>query len=213
MELNEPPVSDDSQFADSGTNSTQQSPPTQQAFDLEPAKSTWPTVIGILSMVLGGFGAMGGLWQTVGPFMMGALGQLVPQDDAKAQQALAAMEQWQIPLAVIGLASLVLAVFLLVAGSKLLGRKFQCVTLYKRWAIAKMIVALPAVGIATMSQMQQMQNMVDQGQAPAAFSGMMNVVLVFMVVLGLAFAWAFPIFILFWFNRQKIHDEVGTWQG
>jgi len=213
MELNEPPVSNDPQFSDSNTDSIQQAPPIQQAFAPEATRSTWPTVVGILSMVLGGFGAMGSFWQMVAPFMMGAIAEAAPQDDAASAGAFAAMGQWQIPLVIIGLVSLVLAIVLLVAGSKLLSRKFQCVTLYKRWAIARMIVALPAVGIAAMSQMQQMQNMTDQGQAPAAFAGMMNVMLVFMIVFGLAFAWAFPIFILFWFNRQKIRDEVGTWQS
>lgn len=217
MELNEPPLSDHEPIGSYATPPMYTGPAMQQGESFQP-ESTWPKVIGIISIVLGGLGMLGGFWQVVTPFFMKAIGDFLKKFDPSATDPFAGMHDWKYILAAVGVATFLIAVMLLIGGVQLLSRKRTSVAILKRWAIAKMIFSVIAIVVNFMLQMGQIQTTMQQASATAAGSDTVvkTAVMVGMVIgvlFGLAWAWAYPIFILFWFNKKNIQQEISTWDS
>jgi uncharacterized membrane protein HdeD (DUF308 family) len=181
------------------------------------SQSSWPTVIGIISIVLGSLAALGGVYQAIAPFLMSFASSIVPENDEQAGVMFEAMAKWRFPLLGVGLVALVLGVMLIISGARMVGRHFDASGLHKKWAISKIIYSLIAVAITSMAQMQQMEMIMEQQSQAAGGPGaefVKTAMLVGMVVglfIGIAWQCAYPIFILIWFSRQKVKNEMQTW--
>ncbi len=214
MENNVPPLGDQPAPANA------QVPPSyHQEFVPQPdAQSSWPTVIGIISIIFGSLGALGGAYQAVAPFLMGMIGGFVPESDDQAKVVFESMAAWRFPLMVVGIGSLILSVMLIVCGAQLVGRKESASGLHKKWAISKILFSLVAVTINTLAQMAQMKVAMEQQSQSMGGGGAqfvetaMMVAMVVGIIMGIAFACAYPVFILIWFSREKVKNEVQSWE-
>ena len=211
MENNIPPMHDNQPIEQPSI------PPSYQTQSYEPPATSWPTVIGIISIIFGSLGALSSVWQSAAPFLINTISKMEQMEaDPEAVKALEGVAQWQYPLLVVGLLGLALSVLLIVCGAKLVGRNRMASPVFKKWAIAKIIYSLVAVTIGTLAQMQQFETAMDQqgantGGMPVPVESIMVFVMVFAIVFGLLFACAYPVFILVWFGREKVRNEVESW--
>jgi hypothetical protein len=109
---------------------------------------------------------------------------------------------------------MVVGIILLVASIMLLTRRRKATSLIKIWAIANVLVTILnlAVGLPIqMAFMEAFQNSVG-GPSQGMPAGIQSTVVVIGVVLGLAIGLAPSVFILIWFSRTRIKDEVAEWQ-
>lgn len=217
MELNEPPVAD----VDSTGNEVAQpmdAPPTMQEQSDVQMASTWSKVIGIISIILGGLGALSALWQIIAPFLMGTMGAFFSKMNPQGADPFIGMKQWQIPMVIVGVGLLGIAIMLLIGGVQVLSNKQAGMVMLKRWAFAKIGFSVIAIAVGMMTQMAQMQAAMDQANTSTPGSGAVakSAMMIGMVIglfFGIAWAWAYPIFILFWFNKKNIREEISTWES
>lgn len=192
-------------------------PPIRQTpVDLPPEPSTWPTVIGVISIIYavlaGGcmlFASTAVLWTppVFGSFM-------------DVQVTVPSGLVW---LSLISAGVLLaLAVFLLVAAIRLCKRRPSGVRLMKMWAVVRLIVLVIQiiVGIFTMDmavdfneQMQEVQ--MANIPADANFTPPTRAQLHRQQVITYAVGWSltciYPLFLGFFLARRRITDEVQTW--
>ena len=183
--------------------------------------SRWPKVMGIISIILGAGGALGNCFGVVTPLLMGAFQDVIK--DAMPQGAgpdpfatLEAVEKyipWSIALQVLLLG---LSVLLLVAGIALVRRRRWSIKGAAMWAILKILAGVPSAVLGYLSfkaTMEAMQNVPNMNQMDAGMMSMMGSVGgMATVVGGLLWGCAFPAFILIWFSRRKIKEEVAGWE-
>jgi len=203
---------------------TPPTPPIQAGpVHVAPSPSTWPKVVGIISIILGAGGTLGGCFGLAGQLFAGAMKdfmeKITPQgpgpDPLAALEAVEEYAAWTITLQLLVLAA---AVLLLIAGIGLVQRRGWSVKAGVLWAIVRIpvVVANAALGYvtfqATMEAMEAMQDSPEMQQIPAGlFSVIGSVGGVFTVALTLIWGWAYPVFILIWFSRRRIKDEVAAW--
>jgi hypothetical protein len=155
---------------------------------------SWPKVIGIISIVFAGLGL---ICTPIGLATREAAGP------AGAEAMEGAPPWYATYQTASALAGIVVAAILLVAGILLCKRRPAGRTMHITYAILNIVVAVGNV-IAAASAVGQM----DSGPAGAApFKG----VFIGGIVIGLVIGLAYPIFILVWFTRPKVRDEVAAW--
>ena len=103
-------------------------PPTEPGeLGLSARRTVWPVVLGIIAVVFGSLGALGGLWGAIAPFVMeGFAGLFARMPSAPGQdpaKMFAAMGEYRYSMMATSLVSAAVAVWLLVAGIVLLGRR------------------------------------------------------------------------------------------
>jgi hypothetical protein len=162
---------------------------------LKPA-STWPMVVGIIAVVLGGFGILGGIWGIVAPLIMGRMFAAASQDVQMIDPAIG------LPLAVLGLA---LACMLAAGGIGLLRRRRWAVPVLLWWSWLKVVFSTASLLITIPVTLKA----VDAAGANSPMP-MMPIIMA-SLVLGLLWAWALPVFIIIWFRRGVIRGEVAGW--
>jgi hypothetical protein len=175
--------------------------------------------IGWISVVLGALGIAGNLCGVAGPLLAKPIHAWMRSMMAQAPQAqidqfdaqMAAQNKympWMVTLA--GL-SLFVSVVLLVAGIKLLKQWPEAVTWLRGWAVARLIFGMAGMILGFLTNAATAEATSAQG-GPAAMGGAMGEILglIGLVVTGL-WAAAWPVFVLIWFARPKIREEVRTW--
>ena len=192
-------------------------PPTQpgsRAFRRK--ESPWPTVLGILAMIFGGFGVLQAAWGIImtitialggnAPFMSSA-GPGAP-DPAVFN---AAMRQHTTQNILANSGIFIAAVLLLIAAIALVRRSPKARPLMLGWALLKIVVGIFSAWVGAMAQRSTFQAMSAQpGMAamPGALGPMMeNFTLLF------ASLWyaALPVFMLIWFNLGFVRREIAAW--
>lgn len=185
-------------------------PPTELVRVPTPEKvSSWPTVIGIIAITLGGLGTLSGLWGALSPIYMRAMSAAMPTSQRAAFDL---MQNWQTWTVVASLLGTVLAVVLLVAGIGLLKRAAWARPTCQIWAVLKMLLAVATAVVGSLIQRDMLSAMSrmdpNMPALPAGFAeGAASVGLVF----ALAWGWALPVFLLVWFARGKIKAEIAEW--
>jgi len=184
-----------------------------------PMQSTdrWPGVIGTIAILFGVAGVLQGCCgMSSSLFARQFFEELVsamPQaaEMLAAQQAVGEKFKWM--NAGLSLLSMLVAVMLLVGGSRLIGRRASSVPLLRTWAIAKLVLALIVAGAGWVVFESQIESMrAEQGaNGPAASAGAMRVFGAFGVAVNLFWQWALPIFMLVWFSRNPIRSAVARW--
>jgi len=199
--------------------SSQQTPPTQQQFPTpatapgEPmnvypaanvnaanAQPIWPTVVGIISLCLAGFGGLMTLFGMI--FQTFAQGLQTPQQ----REMMASMPDWhqtyQLVSQVIWLA---MAILLAVGGVMLLKRRQLARTLHVAFAVIGVVLAIgfTVVGLISTSQMQ----------VPGPADTIVKVTTIVTTIIGMFVSLAYPVFLLIWFARAKVKQHIQTWQS
>jgi hypothetical protein len=175
--------------------------------------SSWPTVIGVISIVVASLGLLCGCTGFFAPQfykwaadMAAQSGQSDPMLDIQVRVA----EQFQIFFIVLTVLSLASSVWLLVVAINLCRRKRSSRGGYIGWSVYALIVMAANLGLQVLMT-QSMANALAQeghGQRVTELWGGAS----FGLCIGLAFGAALPIFSLIWFSRGKIRNEVFSWR-
>jgi hypothetical protein len=160
-----------------------------------PRRTVWPAVIGILSICLSGL-ALVGL----------PLGLLMEQINPAQRKLMESMPDWYrtvYPLTQVLTA--VLYIPLLVAGISLLRRAplgrtlhLVCAAVFIVWRLASIPLVLTL-----------MAHIADGMNMPAHLKSMMQAA----AIIGIPIGFIYPVFLLVWFTRRKIRDEVAGWRN
>ena len=184
-------------------------PPPDAALGGEGPKS-WPLIIGVIAIVFGSFAALGGCGNIVSTLfftdLMGELMEGTPQGAIVLEQ----LETYKPLIVGLGVAVMVLALWLLVAGIGMIRRARWSVPAALTWSIAKMILVVANGVISYQMQQAQMKAFADVPDAMdmQPFGPGMNA---FFILLSIAWGWALPVFVLVWFSRPAVRQEVATW--
>ncbi len=183
-------------------------PPRQPgALGVPSRPSTWPTVLGVIAIVLGGLGALGGCWGVVAVPLMEAFLGTAPGGTVPG---VALYQGWTWWIMLGSAITTCLAVLLLVSGIGMLKHLRWGVTAACWWAILKMVFVVVNIIPAYMMQQEQFEALSQQG-VPAMGGGLFAVVGVFSIVFGLVWGCALPVFLLIWFARATIKAETADW--
>jgi glucan phosphoethanolaminetransferase (alkaline phosphatase superfamily) len=157
-------------------------------------KTKWPLVIGIIAIILGAIGLIGGL--------AGLAGTTTSPDPAINKWA----QQLQPPLAVRAIGCVVTAVLLL-AGILLVTRKRLARPAFLFYAVANF-----ATGCFAMYwTFGKMGDFPMPASAPAQTAEVMRTSMRVGAVFGVVFLVAICAFVVIWFLRPKIKQEVSRW--
>lgn len=184
--------------------------PTAYPYAPLPRPSSWPTVIGVISIVWGSFGLLGGccsvgmtiFWEPYVEF----ISSIVPPNQQQQQQEM--LEQFgpDNPLMmVLMIISLALAILLIVSGIRVTRRRVSGVRLSKTYAYLYIPVVI-ASGLLTLS----LQTSMSTGPSPISeeFEAAITVA---SALAGVLFGCAWPVFLLIWFSRSSIKEETAGW--
>ncbi|MFW6058903.1 MAG: hypothetical protein ACODAQ_01900 [Phycisphaeraceae bacterium] len=171
--------------------------------------SRWPTVLGIISIVLGALGLLGLIWQMAMPFVMEPfLNSLGPPGTAQTQEL--AVQRHPLMLAS-NVFQFVLAAILLAVGVLLIRRRALARRLGLTWAWLDIVAVV--LGL-TINYVLQQAHWAEQQAAGSATPGMQNFEQVGLIIgslVGLVFGCALPVFMLIWLSRAKVKAEVVEW--
>jgi hypothetical protein len=185
---------------------------------VEPA-SSWPKVIGILSIVYASLGLLavtcGGSWMLLLPMM--------PKFMGGGTSAPTVLLATTIGSSLVGIC---LGILLMSGGIKLVRYRREGVKRLKTWAIARLAWAIVAMGLAIVTmptqiqfqremQKQQMEA-INSGGGPAPAFGMPSeeqqwtMAIISTVVIGVL-TLVYPLFLGVFLSRRRITDEVQRW--
>ncbi len=191
----------------------QSAPPVEPSVPFgSPVPSSWPRPIGIVCLVFGVLGILGGLFAIVaaivGPKIANAFAEM-----GRAGMVPDQMQDhmvWAISSAGIGFC---LAVVLCIAGIGIIRRRPSGIRRAKAWAWLRMVFAVAEAVFGYGIQVEAFEAM--RHQDPGTFSTLPPMfgpwVAVFTSGLTVIWGCALPLFLLIWFKRKRISEDVATW--
>lgn len=199
-------------------------PPTQRGTASVTPRSTWPTVLATLSIVFGAgglvaYGCLGVAMTLLSSAFADTLRSIEsqnPQMGVQAAQMDAFGEYMGVTLAT-QIAAAVLALMLLIVGIGLAGRRRWSARASDVWSILKLVYIVPAVYFGMKSGMAQFDAasvanaQAGAGSMPQGFFGIMRSVVWLGVAIHVVWLGAWPVFLLIWFRRPAIREEVAAW--
>lgn len=165
------------------------------------APSTWPTVFGVISIVLGALGVLGAAFGFVSLALIPRLlpagqGTHFPGTVMTVSVSSAAL-------------NLMVAALLIAAGAGLARRRRWGVGATRTWAIMRIVLAIVGVGVAWWMQSWMRQHPPQTANAPPP--GFTKTVQSISLLLGLMWALAWPIICLAWLGRPRVRAEYDRW--
>lgn len=182
--------------------------PPQQPGEIksDEAPAAWPSVIGVISIILGVGGCLSGVWGFFAPQFIEAMAERMPQRHA-AQ--FTAIQDWHTWTVVSSALTILIALLLFITGIGLVRRRRYCIKLGRVWAVLKMTLVVVGVCVGYFIMQEQFRQMPPQN---LAVGGNIPVVMGVMgLVMGALWGCAFPIFLLIWFARAKVKTEYAQW--
>ena len=175
-------------------------------FDDRPP-STWPTVFGIIGMILGILGLLSSICAPI----LQVFSQMVP--DAPQMNFSVGYQVWQYSAYIIGF---ILAIVLITASTKLLRRNPGGASMMRGWAIASILWTLIATTLGFIFSAETVKQMDVQMQGSGGGNNPMEPEMMALfvyggMVAGAVFALIFPIVCLFWFARAKTKEDIRSW--
>ncbi len=184
--------------------------PPMEADALPPKASRWPTVIGVIAIIVASLGLAGGCCGMFSPFISGFFIDMAADSGSVPPEQIAVMRASQPPVVWVLFASLIglgLSVLLLLGGIAIARRRANGATLCKVWSWINIPWAAIAFIISAYFQLIVPQDSQQMGSAfqylGLALGGC------FTLVVGIAF----PLFMLYWFAKATIKDEIAAWEA
>lgn len=172
-------------------------------------RSIWPTVIGVMAVVLGALAILGNLWELATPWVLGVARDMIPPGQATGIEVVGEWTWWTATNALLGIG---LAVLLLFAGIGLAKRRVWAVRACAAWAILKiMLVAVDSFFVYRIEQAAFESIMPQMPAVPGVGPGFFTAASVFGVIFSMAWGWTFPVFCLVWLSRARVKAEVAGW--
>jgi hypothetical protein len=209
-------MSEGSPLSDQDRPENEERPPVQPARPAAPPTQAgplptpspvpvWPTVIGVIAIVFGAGGALAGLGGVVMSLVTRPMLQRMPNAPAMPQYG----EHW-IAWTVLGsLVTCGTAILLLIAGIGIAKRLAWGPRAARVWAVLKMIVVV----MGTVISWQTQQGAIEAMKQNAAGAPMLNpqILLSLGMCGGLLWGCALPVFMLIWFTRRSVKEEISRW--
>jgi hypothetical protein len=191
-------------------------PPTE-ASEVAERPSQWPTALGVVAIIFGILGILmygcGGLIGNVLAPMLAPAVEGMPVQEAQFE----AMRRFMVFNLLSALVATTLAVWLLVTGIGILRRRPWSRTSGLGWSIAKAVYAVPAtllgyvVNRATVQAMEQAA--AESGDPmPGGIFALLEALGAIGMGCSLMWSWALPVFMIVWFMRAPIKEEVTRWE-
>lgn len=172
---------------------------------LGPRRTTWPSVLGVITIVLGSLGVLSGLWTAVSPLFADMIAGFVP-GGTSGMESVAAYAWLMVILGVLTMARGGLEI---VAGTAVYRRRGGARRLIFAWAWLAIVLSFVGAIATYLMQMEQFRVMTAKGTPiPAGLGGIIGV---FSAVIAVAWGCLFPVFALVWFSRRVICEEVRGW--
>lgn len=188
-------------------------PPTAQGHVvLTRGPAAWPTVIGVITIILGVGGVINGLIGSFAPVVMNSI--IAGFQTNPIMGVVNKWQYWNMGIAAIGG---LIAVILLVGGILLFRRRAISIPLLRVWAIAKILLAIVSSIAGTMILLEQSQVTAQQiaaasPGAPPIAAGAMDAFGILGIVFGFLWMLALPVFLLIWFRRKSVRTDVHRWK-
>ena len=185
-------------------------PPTQPGGIRAPqGASSWPRIIGIIAIVLGALGILGGLQGMLAPWILEAVASIMPRGTEGTLDAVVESANWLIVTSIMttGVAALLLA-----GGVGLVKRRQWGIGTCRAWAVLKMLLVLLNTGVGYFVQEASLTALAEQTPRGAQMSEeFVTAAVVLGLILGVAWGWAFPVFMLIWLGRGRVKAETSAW--
>lgn len=187
-------------------------PPVESSF-IDETPSKWPTVIGVISIVLASLGLLCGCagyfqvpLQRWGLKMQSQSGQ--PDPLAEAQIKIA--EQYQMLTIILLTIGMVITLWLLVASIALVRRRRSARGQMIGWAVASILMLAINVVFQVLMFQATADELRQMGEAQSIGRLWIGVAITafFVLVFGLAL----QLFVLIWFSRRKVREEMASWR-
>ena len=185
-------------------------PPTAPVGQAPAERAVWPTVLGVIMIVFGAGGVLTYLWGAIANFFMSQW--ISDPAGTNPHEVVAVFERWMIPMGLMGLVNAAVAALLLAAGIAMLRRRPWAIGASTTWAWLKIVITAIAVVMQALMQQQQFQAMNASGDAIFP-DGMIVAMLIAIVLFGIAWGWALPIFLLIWMRLDRAKREYRTWSS
>jgi hypothetical protein len=182
--------------------------PPVQSVELAETPSKWPTVFGVVGIILAALGLLGGCCGVISPLVWPRYIQWlesmegVPEDSIAMAKAGMPPAAWVVPASLVGLA---LSVILMIGAIRLLRRLSSGVGLCKFWAWFNIPWSLVGFVVNLLLQAR-----VPKGDQPIGAVGQ-YAGLVFGGCWVLLIGVGLPLFILYWFMREAVKSEIALW--
>jgi hypothetical protein len=187
-------------------------PPTQPV-PLAPVvpRSKWPAVVGIIAIVIGAGGFLYNACGAVGAFVVAIMFQRMPPTGMPPQ-----VMQIKPGLEGVMLVMSLLCGVLLIPGIALLQRRRWSAAWLRIWSVAAIVLAVAGSVIEARIQGENMTLMMTATSMPAGAgpnTAVLQATVIGTAVFNAVLRCAFPVFLLIWFARRKIRDEVAGWKA
>ena len=192
-------------------------PTTGGAMAVPTRPTTWPAVVGTISIVLGSLGVFGGLCGLASlPFMDSFAGFMSNVPGSSVEALMENMKAFVPALLAVNIVGMVVASLLLVWGILLVRRHRRARRLALTWAVLRLLFAIPKTAIDYLLNEGNMAAIKNDPQMQQAMqvmpAGFMESMSMLGVCVGVFIAITYPIFTLIWFNRSKIREEMAGWE-
>lgn len=179
------------------------------------ARAQWPTVVGVLSMVLGVSAALNAMWTlfwgVLGPFFLETIGvSRHPQFAASYQTT----RDNALIILVNGLLALVLGCMITYAGLRIMQRRRAGVRPSINWAWCKIAFAVFTTvtsGFMGVSQFEATKQQMMTPGMPAFVISLLGPIMVAGYVFWFLWLNAYPVFTLIWFRRAGVREDIAAW--
>lgn len=173
-------------------------------------RSDWPGVLGVIAIVLASLGILGACWGIAASLLLDAA---FPGSFLFGVGAPVTTAAWQVWLALSQAATGIVAGLLLAAGIGLVRRRRWGVRASCCWAILKMIVVVLWTAVSYGAQQAQFrQTALSNPGMPVPPTGLVTIAMLVGVGFTILWGWALPVFMLIWFSRGRIKNEVAEWE-
>jgi hypothetical protein len=179
--------------------------PPQRVGEAPAQPSIWPVVLSVIGLSFSAFGALGGCITASTPWLLDAISKMMPAED---RGDLAVVEQWQWWIVADALVWLLLSIAMIVACLKLIKRRPSSRAWIMCWAWLKIAYSIGDSVLSYAMAAWAVEHSEDMADAPAGFLGIVGIG---GAALNFAFYAALPVFMLIWFSRRKIKNEMAGW--
>jgi hypothetical protein len=190
----------------------QGAPPTYSEPTMVEPQSSWPTVIGVILIVhavLGSLCACGSFF-TVALQQWGAeMAAQSGQNPRAAEIQVGVAESVQLFTYAMGVIGLAMVIWELINGIGLCRRSASSRGSNIAWSIVELLILVLFMAFQAIVIKWQRDQLIAEGFNKEADQAMFGGA--FGLCFGLVWSAAVPVFLLIWFSRRKIKDEVASW--
>ncbi len=194
-------------------------PPTVRGEFRPMDRAAWPTVIGVISIVLGSMGVLGNLVGLVSVAVMQVTGEMF----MGPAEGMGMTGPMLIAQGVYSFVALGVSVLLLTSGIGVVQRRLWGVKATRLWAWTRILLTVVGAALtywvqteqfAAMDESMQQQQGGGGGAPPPGLLGAMgSIVIVASVAWALVWGWAWPVICLIWLARAPVKAHYLKWHG